>query len=187
MSNEPKSSTEATRWPRRLKARHETSRPSPHYLSGRAGAQILQRFVIQLSLERFRDKYLAASIKPHGPIGKPPRWNLWTYNQPGPANKGILTCRLLTRDLGRPIGLFGTVLDLRCCGRPEWSGNCTLPSRAVVSIYGHRRYKGPMLDALLKRRNCATYLAGMTRHINDGIECLSGKRREAIQCVAVYG
>ena len=44
-----------------------------------------------------------------------------------------------------------------------------------------------MLDAMLKCRNCATYLAGMTRHINDGIECLSGKRREAVRCVAVHG
>jgi hypothetical protein len=44
-----------------------------------------------------------------------------------------------------------------------------------------------MLDAMLERRNGATYLAGMTRHINDGIECLSGKRREAVRCVAVHG
>ena len=44
-----------------------------------------------------------------------------------------------------------------------------------------------MLDAMLKCRNCATYLAGMTRHINNGIECLSGKRREAVRCVAVHG
>ncbi len=44
-----------------------------------------------------------------------------------------------------------------------------------------------MLDAMLKCRNCATYLAGMTRHINDGIECLSVKRREAVRCVAVHG
>jgi hypothetical protein len=43
-----------------------------------------------------------------------------------------------------------------------------------------------MLDAMLKCRNRATYLAGMTRHINDGIECLSVKRREAFWCVAVY-
>ena len=43
-----------------------------------------------------------------------------------------------------------------------------------------------MLDAMLECRNCATYLAGMTRHINDGIECLSGKRREAVRCVAVH-
>ncbi len=83
---------------------------------------------------RSRDKHLASSIKPHGPIGEPPRWILWTYDQPGPANKGTLTYRLLTRDLGRPIGLFGTVLDLRRCRRPEWSGNRSLPDRAVVSI-----------------------------------------------------
>jgi hypothetical protein len=44
-----------------------------------------------------------------------------------------------------------------------------------------------MLDAMLECRNCATYLAGMTRHIDDGIECLSGKRREAVRCVAVHG
>ena len=44
-----------------------------------------------------------------------------------------------------------------------------------------------MLDAMFKCRNCATYLAGMTRHINDGIECLSGKRREAVRCVAIHG
>ena len=44
-----------------------------------------------------------------------------------------------------------------------------------------------MLDAVLKCRNCSTYLAGMTRHIDDGIECLSGKRREAVRCVAVHG
>jgi hypothetical protein len=43
-----------------------------------------------------------------------------------------------------------------------------------------------MLDAMLKCRNCATHLAGMTRHVNDGIECLSGKRREAVRCVAVH-
>jgi hypothetical protein len=43
-----------------------------------------------------------------------------------------------------------------------------------------------MLDALLECRNCATYLAGMTRHIDDGIECLSGKRREAVRCIAVH-
>jgi len=40
---------------------------------------------------------------------------------------------------------------------------------------------------MLKCRNRATYLAGMTRHINDGIECLSVKRREAVRCVAVHG
>jgi hypothetical protein len=44
-----------------------------------------------------------------------------------------------------------------------------------------------MLDAMLKCRDCAAYLAWMTRHINDGIECLSGKRREAVRCVAVHG
>ena len=44
-----------------------------------------------------------------------------------------------------------------------------------------------MLDAVLECRNRATYLAGMTRHINDGIERLSRKRREAVRCVAVHG
>ena len=44
-----------------------------------------------------------------------------------------------------------------------------------------------MLDAMLKCRNCATYLAGMARHIDDGIECLSGKGREAVRCIAVHG
>jgi hypothetical protein len=34
-----------------------------------------------------------------------------------------------------------------------------------------------MRDPMLECRNGAAYLAGMTRHIDDGIECLSGKRR----------
>jgi hypothetical protein len=43
-----------------------------------------------------------------------------------------------------------------------------------------------MLDALLESRGCATHLAGMTRHINDGVELLAGKRREAVRFVAVH-
>src|SRR5216684_423231 len=126
-------------------------------------------------IRRSRHEHLAASIKPRGPIGEPPRWVLRTYNQSGPANKGVFTYRLLTGDLGRAIGLLGAVLDLQCCGPPEWSGICPLPGRAVVGIYSHRRYKGPMLDALLECRDCATHLAGMTRHVNEGIELLVGK------------
>ena len=43
-----------------------------------------------------------------------------------------------------------------------------------------------MLDALLECRRCATHLAGMTRHINDGVELLAGKRREAVRFVAIH-
>src|SRR6266446_3030479 len=43
-----------------------------------------------------------------------------------------------------------------------------------------------MLFALLECRRCATHLAGMTRHINDGIELLAGKRCEAVRFVAVH-
>ena len=43
-----------------------------------------------------------------------------------------------------------------------------------------------MLDALLECRGCATHLAGMTRHINDGVELLAGRRREAVRFVAVH-
>jgi hypothetical protein len=107
-------------------------------------------------IRRSRHERLASSIKPHGPISEPPRWVLWTYNQSGPANKGVLTYRLLTRDLAGAIALLGTVLDLQCCGRPEEGGICPLPGRAVVGIYAHRRYKGPMLDALAERQNIGT-------------------------------
>ena len=43
-----------------------------------------------------------------------------------------------------------------------------------------------MLDTMLECRDCATHLAGMTRHINDGIELLAGKRCEAVRFVAVH-
>src|SRR5882724_10414663 len=135
---------------------------------------------------RSRHEHLAASIKPRGPVGEPTRWVLWTHNQSGPANKCVLTYRLLARDLGGTIGLLAAVLDLRCRGHPEWSGISPLPDRSVVGIYADRRDKGPMRDAMLERRDSATHLAGMTRHINDGIELLAGKRREAVRFVAVH-
>jgi hypothetical protein len=31
-------------------------------------------------IRRSRDKHIAPSIKPHGPIGEPPRGILWTYD-----------------------------------------------------------------------------------------------------------
>jgi hypothetical protein len=43
-----------------------------------------------------------------------------------------------------------------------------------------------MRDAMLERRDSATHLAGMTRHINDGIELLVGKRCEAVRFIAVH-
>ena len=43
-----------------------------------------------------------------------------------------------------------------------------------------------MLDARLQCRDRATHLAGMTRHINDGVELLAGKRREAVRFIAVH-
>src|SRR5450432_2375140 len=43
-----------------------------------------------------------------------------------------------------------------------------------------------MRDAMLERSDSATHLAGMTRHINDGIELLAGKRCEAVRFVAVH-
>jgi hypothetical protein len=43
-----------------------------------------------------------------------------------------------------------------------------------------------MLDALLECRDCATHLAGMTRHIDDGIELLADKRRQPVRFVTVH-
>ena len=85
-------------------------------------------------IRRSRHEHLASAIKPHGPIGEPPRWVLWTYNQSGPANKGVLTYRLLTRDLGGAIGLLGTVLDLQGCGRPEEGGICPVVRLSAYTL-----------------------------------------------------
>jgi hypothetical protein len=43
-----------------------------------------------------------------------------------------------------------------------------------------------MRDAMLERRDSTTHLAGMTRHVNDGIELLAGKRHETVRFVAVH-
>src|SRR5216684_1208320 len=170
------------RWPNTIKIPGKTAVRGMHDPLG----EIPHVDELDRIIRRSRHKHLAASIEPRRPIGEPPRWVLWTCDQSGPANKGVPTYRLLTRDLGGAIGLLGAVLHLQCCGRPEWSGICPLPGGAVVGIYAHRRYKGPMLDALPECRDCATHLAGMTRHINDGVELLAGKWREAVRFVAVH-
>ena len=146
------------RWPDTVKISGQTGLRGIHDPAGEiAHVDELDRII-----RRSRHEHLAAAIKPRGPIGEPPRRVLRTCNKSGPADKGVLTDRLLARDLGGAIGLLGTVLDLQRRGRTQWSGIRPLPGRAVVGIYAHCRYEGPMLDALLECRDCATHLAGMT-------------------------
>jgi len=160
------------RWPNAIKIAGQTGLRGMHDPVGKiACVDKLDRII-----RRSRHEHLAASIKPRGPIGEPTRWVLWPYNQSSPANKRIIAYHLLARDLGGTIDFLATVLDLRCCGRPKWGDISPLPDCAVVGIYADRRDKGPMRDAMLERSDSATHLAGMTRHINDGIELLAGKR-----------
>ena len=44
----------------------------------------------------------------------------------------------------------------------------------------------PTSSALYARRRNQPVNAGMTRHVNDGVELLAGKRREAVRFVAVH-
>ena len=86
------------RWPDTIKITGKTGLRGMHDPLGEiAHVDELDRII-----RRSRDEHLASAIKPHRPIGEPPRWILRTHNQPGPANKGVLTGRLLTRDLGGP-------------------------------------------------------------------------------------
>jgi hypothetical protein len=42
-----------------------------------------------------------------------------------------------------------------------------------------------MLDALRKRRHRAAHVAGVARHIDDGVELHAGERREAVRPVSI--
>jgi hypothetical protein len=44
----------------------------------------------------------------------------------------------------------------------------------------------PTSSALYARRRNRPVNAGITRHVNDGVELLAGKRREAVRFVAVH-
>ena len=43
-----------------------------------------------------------------------------------------------------------------------------------------------MRGACLECRDRAAHLAGMARHVDDGVELLAGQRREAVRLVAVH-
>ena len=117
------------RWPDTIKITGQTRLRGMHDPLGEiAHVDELDRII-----RRSRDQHLAASIKPHRPIGETPRRILGPTINPALQTKASSPIALLTRDLGRPIGLFGAVLDLRAAGARSGAVTARLSGRAVVT------------------------------------------------------